>query len=216
VRAVSVWAVVVAAGSGQRFGRPKQHEIVGGRRVVDWSVTAARSACDGVVVVVAPDEAANLEGADRVVHGGQTRADSVRAGLDAVPDDADIVVVHDAARPAATGALFEAVIAAVRDGADGAVPGLPVTDTIKVVAEDSTVCETPDRGVLVAVQTPQAFRASALRDAHRAGGVATDDASLVEARGGRVVVVDGEPTNIKLTFPGDLSTLDATLAASDG
>jgi 2-C-methyl-D-erythritol 4-phosphate cytidylyltransferase len=214
---VSVWAVVVAAGSGRRYGGPKHDELVGGRRVVDWSVAAARRACDGVVVVVAADAVATaVDGADRLIGGGATRADSVRAGLGAVPEDADIVVVHDAARPAATDALFDAVIDAVRAGFDGAVPGVPVTDTIKVVADDHVVRETLDRRVLVAVQTPQAFRAAALRDAHRTSGMATDDAALVEAAGGRVVVVAGDVANVKLTVPGDLAALDSTLAAIHG
>jgi 2-C-methyl-D-erythritol 4-phosphate cytidylyltransferase len=213
VPCVSVWAVVVAAGAGERFGRPKQLELVGGRRVVDWAVSAARRWCEGVVVVVAPHElGVDIDGADAVVAGGRERSDSVRAGLAALPEGVEIVVVHDAARPAAPDGLFGAVIAAVRDGADGAVPGLPVTDTIKVVAHDGTVEQTLDRHRLVAVQTPQAFRVDALRGAHAGGGDATDDAALVEGRGGRVVVVAGDPANVKLTVPSDLAALDAALA----
>jgi 2-C-methyl-D-erythritol 4-phosphate cytidylyltransferase len=202
-----VWAVVVAAGSGARFGAPKQYEQLGDRRVLDWSVAAARGACDGVVLVVAAERAADPEPAvDVVVAGGATRSASVRAGLAAVPEPAEVVVVHDAARPAATPALFAAVVAAVRAGADGAVPGLPVVDTIKRVAGD-VVVETLERAELVAVQTPQAFAAAALRAAHAAGGEATDDAALVEAAGGRVVVVPGEPDNVKVTTPADLVRL---------
>ena len=201
-----MWAVLVAAGSGARFGRPKQYEPLGGRRVLDWSLDACRAACDGVVLVVAPDRAGDDEKADVVVAGGATRSDSVRAGLAAVPPDADVVVVHDAARPFATPALFEGVIAAVRDeaGADGAVPGLPPADTIKRV-DGERVAETLDRAMLVAVQTPQAFRADVLRAAHAAGADATDDAALVEATGGTVVVVLGEPGNRKITHPSDLA-----------
>lgn len=138
------------------------------------------------------------------VAGGATRSDSVRAGLAKVPAEAAIVVVHDAARPLAAGSLFAAVIDAVRAGADGAVPGLPVPDTLKRVDRDRVVA-TVDRDGLVAVQTPQAFRAAVLRAAHSAGGDATDDAALVEAAGGTVVVVPGDPANVKVTTPEDLA-----------
>lgn len=198
-----MWAVLVAAGSGARFGRPKQYEPLGGRRVLDWSLDGCRDACDGVVLVVAPERVGDDEKADVVVAGGATRSESVRAGLAAVPPDADVIVVHDAARPYATPALFEAVIAAVRGGSDGAVPGVPPADTIKRVDGDRVV-ETPDRAMLVAVQTPQAFRADVLRAAHAGGADATDDAALVEAAGGTVIVVPGEADNRKITLPTDL------------
>jgi 2-C-methyl-D-erythritol 4-phosphate cytidylyltransferase len=152
------------------------------------------------------------------VPGGATRADSVRCGLAAVPADAAVIVVHDAARPLASPELFGAVIAAVTDGgADGAVPGVPVSDTIKAVDESGRVTGTLDRAALVAVQTPQAFGAAALRRAH-AGGVtagATDDAMLVEATGGTVLVVPGETGNLKITDPGDLGAAERLLAARE-
>ncbi len=195
-----VWTVVVAAGTGQRFGRPKQYELLGGRRVLDWSVATARAATDGVVIVLPagdPDEPGS-------VHGGPTRSASVRAGLSAVPIGAAIVCVHDAARPFASPDLYAAVVAAVRAGADGAIPGLPVTDTIKTIDRQGNVTGTPDRATLVAVQTPQAFDAAILRRAHEAGGEGTDDATLVERVGGRVVVVGGELENRKITLPDDL------------
>ena len=198
---MSVWAVLVAAGSGSRFGGPKQYEVLNGRRVLDWSLDACWAACDGVVLVVPGDRVADDEKADAVVAGGATRSESVRAGLAAVPAEAEVVVVHDAARPLATPALFESVIAAVRGGADGAVPGLPPADTVKRVFAGRVV-ETLPRATLVAVQTPQAFKASVLRAAHV--GEATDDAALVEAAGGMVVVVPGEPGNRKITHPSDL------------
>ncbi|MCU1375880.1 MAG: ispD [Actinomycetia bacterium] len=205
-----VWAVVVAAGSGDRYGAPKQYERLGDRRVLDWSLAAARSVADGVVVVVSSARGTDPEpGADVVVVGGATRSASVRAGLAAVPGDAAVVVVHDAARPAATPALFAAVVAAVRAGADGAVPGVAVVDTVKRVA-DGVVVETLDRTTLVAVQTPQAFRATVLRAAHAGEDEATDDGALVESAGGRVVVVPGEPANVKLTTPADLDRLAAS------
>jgi 2-C-methyl-D-erythritol 4-phosphate cytidylyltransferase len=207
---VTTWAIVVAAGRGERFGGPKLQTVLAGRRALEWSVAAARAACDGVVLVVAAGEDPGVE-VDRCVDGGATRSDSVRAGLAALPDDADVVVVHDAARPAARPALFDAVIAAVRGGADAAVPGVPVTDTIKRT-EGDVVVDTLDRSALVAVQTPQAFRADALRAAHASSGDATDDAALVERRGGRVVVVPGDPSNRKLTASDDVAALERALA----
>jgi len=203
----SVWAIVVAAGSGNRFGAAKQYQPLGGRRVLDWSLEAARAASDGVVVVVPADRTADAEPlADAVAAGGDTRSASVRAGLAAVPDDAEVVVVHDGARPLAGAVLFATVVAAVRDGADAAVPGVPLADTLRWRSGGVA-----DRDGLVAVQTPQAFRAAALRAAHAGGGEATDDASLVEAAGGKVVVVDGSAENLKITNPHDLAVAEALL-----
>lgn len=203
-----MWTIVVAGGSGSRLGRAKQFEPVGEARMVDHSVTTACAASAGVVLVVpAADvagEAARAPAAVVVVAGGASRSASVRAGLAAVPDNASIVCVHDAARPFASGALFEAVVAAVRDGADGAVPAVPVTDTIKVVDARGRVQSTPERATLVAVQTPQAFRRSVLAAAHETGDDGTDDAALVERAGGAVIVVAGEDDNRKITHLDDL------------
>ena len=195
-----VWTIVVAGGTGARFGRAKQFEVVGKRRVVDHAVAVARAASNGVVIVV-PAEVVASEGG---VAGGATRSESVRAGLAAVPAQATIVCVHDAARPFASADLFAAVIEAVAAGADAAVPGIAVTDTIKRIGAGNVVVDTPPRESLVAVQTPQAFRASVLRAAHAGGGEATDDAALVESCGGKVVVVAGEQTNRKITSLDDL------------
>lgn len=196
----NVWTIVVAAGSGARFGGPKQFSILGDRRVLDWSVETAKTVSAGVVVVLPPTEAEREGG----VAGGATRSESVRRGLAAVPHDATIICVHDAARPFASAHLFREVIAQVRGGADGAVPALAVTDTIKQVNAQNIVVATPDRSTLVAVQTPQAFRASVLRDAHASSPEGTDDATLVEAMSKQVVVVAGESMNRKLTAPEDL------------
>jgi 2-C-methyl-D-erythritol 4-phosphate cytidylyltransferase len=202
---VAVWSIVVAAGRGERFGGPKAAARLAGRRVVDWSLDAARSVSDGVVLVVpAGQESAGEDGAG-------TRSGSVRAGLAVVPAAATVVVVHDAARPAASPALFRAVVAAVVAGADGAVPGLAPVDTVKRVDADGAVVTTLDRDGLVGVQTPQAFAAAWLRRAHAAGEDAGDDAALVERCGGRVVVVPGEPGNRKLTTPDDLVPLAEAL-----
>lgn len=202
-----MWAVVVAAGGGSRFGGKKQFAMIGGRPMVDWSLSTARAVVDGVVLVVPAGDprisSPGSCGADIVVEGGKTRAESVRAGLAAVPDDAGIVVVHDGARPLATTALFAAVIGEVRSGADAAVPATPVADTLKRVA-DGAVSGTVERDGLVAVQTPQAFRADVLRRAHATGGDATDDAGLVEALGIEVRVVPGEARNLKVTTAADL------------
>jgi 2-C-methyl-D-erythritol 4-phosphate cytidylyltransferase len=195
-----VWAVVVGGGSGQRFGAAKQYELVGGERIIDRSRRVAESVCDGVVVVVPAADAER----ERCVAGGPTRSASVRAGLAVVPADADIVCVHDAARPLAGADLYGRVIDAVSRGADGAVPAVPVTDTIKVVSGDGSVVSTPDRGTLVAVQTPQAFRAEVLRAAHASEAEATDDSALVEAIGAGVVTVAGDPFNRKITDRADL------------
>ena len=197
---MEVWAIVVAAGSGSRFGGPKQFEVLDGKPMLEWAVLAAAQAADGVVLVAPRHEGRTA--VDKVVAGGERRSDSVRAGLASVPEAADVIVVHDAARPFARTELFEAVIAAVRGGADGAVPAVPIADTVKRVA-GSRVVETLDRSALVAVQTPQAFAADALRRAHAGQSDATDDAALVEAAGGKVVVVEGDRGNFKVTTPRD-------------
>lgn len=194
---------MVAGGTGERFGSAKQYELIGDVRIIDMARAAAEACSDGVVLVV---PAGDVE-RERGVAGGTTRSASVRNGLAAVPADADIICVHDAARPLASHDLFRSVIDAVVGGADGAVPGVPVTDTIKIVDHDGphvTVTSTPSRDSLVAVQTPQAFRAAMLRAAHASGRDATDDAALVELVGGRVVVVPSDATNRKITDWGDL------------
>lgn len=212
----AVWTIVVAAGAGTRYGSLKQYEHLGDRRVIDWALEAARSVSEGVVLVVPPDAASRQEkGVDAVVPGGTTRSASVRAGLAAVPHEVEVVVVHDGARPLAPIALFQTVIDAIRNGADAAIPGVTPAATIKRVdaKHKNRVAETLDRSELVEVQTPQAFRASALRAAHEDEPDATDDAALIEACGGEVVVVAGDPSNLKLTHPADLDVARALLAA---
>lgn len=207
---VSVWAIVVAAGSGTRFGGAKQFVRLGGLPSVDRAAAAAGEVCDGVVVVVPAGHGWRPPSGVVSVAGGATRSESVRAGLAAVPEDAEIVVVHDAARPLASIALFSAVIAEVRRGADAAVPALAVVDTVKRV-EAGRVIETVERDGLYTVQTPQAFRAGALRKAHAGGAHGTDDAALVEAMGGTVLVVEGDARNVKVTVAADVEMLDALL-----
>jgi 2-C-methyl-D-erythritol 4-phosphate cytidylyltransferase len=213
--------VVVAGGSGSRFGGRKQYAELLGRPVVAWSVAAAQAVADGVVLVVPADEvdgpAAERRGWPQVaavVPGGASRSASVRAGLAAVPKEAAVVVVHDAVRPLASAGLFRRVVAGLvhADQAAGVVPVVAVVDTLKEL-DGAWVRATVDRQRLGAVQTPQAFQADALRRAHRAGGDATDDAGLVEQAGGMVGVVEGERTNLKVTTPEDLVVAAALLQA---
>ncbi len=203
-----IWAIVVAGGDGRRFGSAKQFLELGGISVLERSVTAARSVANAVVAVLPAsfiNDRSLHGGADVVTAGGSDRAASVRAGLSVIPDDVEIIIVHDAARPLATAELFYAVVAALEEGVAGAIPGVGLTDTIKRV-EDRRIVETLDRDGLVAVQTPQAFRADSLRTAHARGDSATDDAALLERAGAQIVVVPGESRNIKLTDPRDVET----------
>lgn len=209
-----VWTIVVAGGSGLRFGGRKQFADLLGRSVLQRSVDASASASAGVVVVVPMDAVDEVAGNTTtrpgcslcVVAGGASRAESVRAGLSAVPERATTVLVHDAARPLASPELFTSICDAVAAGAAAAVPVIGVTDTIR-----HRTGEQVDRDALLAVQTPQGFSARALREAHRSGAEATDDATLVEALGETVVLVDGEAHNQKLTDPIDLVTASAVI-----
>ena len=211
----TTWTIVVAAGSGSRFGgsTPKQFLEVAGKRVVDWSVVAAASVSSGIVVVVPQGSSANVSAHGLVcevicVNGGATRSDSVRNGLVVVPASVEVVLVHDAARPVASPELFARVVAAVHSGADAVVPVVDVVDTIRDVDGNPI-----DRTQLQAVQTPQGFSATALRRAHATGAEATDDATLVRAAGGTVVGVEGERWNIKVTEPDDALVVEALLGA---
>jgi 2-C-methyl-D-erythritol 4-phosphate cytidylyltransferase len=220
-----VWTIVVAGGTGQRFGGQKQFQNLGGKKVVEWAVERARGVSDGVVLVVprgflvtdAPHEVTE------VVEGGATRTASVRNGLARVPISAHIVCVHDAARPFASRDLFTRVVDAVRAGADAAIPGVDVVDTIKIVETDEmgreVVLSTPRRDTLRAVQTPQAFSAKALREAHAralaTGHESTDDAGLIENAGGYVVVVAGDVNNRKITTPDDYEWAQRLVAGDE-
>jgi len=211
---VETWAIVVAAGTGTRFGGAKQFAVLAGAAVLDRAVATAQRACAGVVVVLAEPGGWDPPDGVATAPGGATRSDSVRAGLARVPESAGVVVVHDAARPLASHGLYELVIAAVEGGADGAVPAMRVVDTIKRV-DDGRVVATVERDDLVAVQTPQAFRAGVLRAAHASGAIGTDDAAVVEAAGGTVVIVPGERKNLKITLPEDLELAAALLEGAD-
>ena len=221
------WAIVVAGGDGARLGagRPKAFVGLGGRPLLAHSIDLFEDhpAIDRIVLVVPAEweEPATLL-ADELaagkvaaaVRGGATRALSVAAGLAEVAGDAEAILVHDAARPFASAGLVDRVLSALHTH-DGAIPALPVTDTVKRVHE-GLVAETLEREQLRAVQTPQAFRAAALRQAYAAPADAvrdaTDCASLVEAAGFAVAAVAGEPENVKITAPDDLARAEARLA----
>ncbi|GAA4411050.1 2-C-methyl-D-erythritol 4-phosphate cytidylyltransferase [Fodinibacter luteus] len=224
----SVGVVVVAAGSGSRLGAgvPKAFVRLHGRPLLAYAVdTVARLPHLRSVVVVAPlDHAAPRDAADPVwegvelpsgavvVAGGAERTDSVAAGLAAVDATCDVVLVHDAARCLTPLDVFERVVEAVRRGAAGAVPGLPVVDTVKSVDAEGVITGTPDRASLRAVQTPQGFRREVLATAYGSGLRATDDAALVERCGHHVVVVAGDPLAFKVTTPDDLERAERLLA----
>lgn len=221
-----VIALIAAAGQGTRLGAevPKAYVELRGRTLLERSVRAllASSVVDEVIVLVSPDmepEAARIIGRIdaapiRLVHGGSERADSVWAGLQAIPDDDAVVLIHDAARALTPPAMVRGVAKRVLEGAPAAVPVVPVADTIKEVAADAVV-STPDRSRLRAVQTPQAFRLPALRQANldywaeQPEFTATDDASLMEWHGERVATVPGDTLAFKITTPIDLTLAHA-------
>lgn len=217
-------ALVVAAGSGERLGasEPKALVACGGRPMLQWSLEALAAVPEITQIVVAlparVDAAGVLPPGVTGVPGGTERSHSVRAALNAIDGVHELVLVHDAARPLITPGDIARVLRAVAGNVDGATAAAPVTDTIKVVEPDGvTVARTLDRGSLWAVQTPQAFRRPVLErvlaqpDAVLAA--ATDDASLVEAAGGRVVVVPTSPDNLKVTTPLDLQLAELLLSA---
>lgn len=188
---------------------PKAFVEIDGVTLLELSASAARrSGVVDVIVVAAPpellDRAAALVPDAVVVPGGAERSDSVRAGLAAVPD-AELILVHDAARALTPPALFASVVTAIRGGADAVVPGIAVADTLKRVDADGLVQDTPDRSELRAVQTPQGFTAQVLRRAHDAQADATDDAGLVEALGIPVRVIPGDAMAFKVTTQFDLA-----------
>ncbi len=208
-------ALLVAAGSGERLGasRPKAFVMLAGRPMLEWSVAALRAAGLSEIVVALPEGEAAPDGCVGVP-GGATRSASVRAAL-AAAGEGD-VVVHDAARPLVEPALFTAALAAL-EGADAAVAAAQATDTIKEAGPDHRVTATLDRSRLWAIQTPQAFRRSALERALDVGddvlAQATDDAWLVERAGGSVVVVPSTPANFKVTTPHDLTVAELLLSS---
>jgi 2-C-methyl-D-erythritol 4-phosphate cytidylyltransferase len=218
---VTVWAVLAAAGSGERLGadRPKAFVRLGDRPLLAESLERleASSWIDEIVVAAPPGweepvillaEELGCGKVSASVAGGSTRAASVATALREVADDAAVILVHDAARPLIQEDVIERVLTPLAEGWDGAVPALPIPDTVKRIRGDAVV-ETLDRSALVLVQTPQAFVATVLRDA--TGGEASDCAALVEAHGGRVKIVPGDPRLLKITSPADLELVASWL-----
>jgi 2-C-methyl-D-erythritol 4-phosphate cytidylyltransferase len=221
MRALETWAIVVAAGSGERLGadRPKAFVKFGERTLVAASLETFEDhdGIDGIVVAVPEGFETEMSlvaddlGAGKIavaVAGGASRAESVANALACLPESAHFVLVHDAARPLVDQDLIDRVMQGLAEGADGVVPALAVTDTVKRLGADGAVAETFDRATLRAVQTPQGFPVERLAAAiERAGdrlAEATDCASLVEAAGGRVICVEGDPRNLKVTTVEDL------------
>ena len=197
-----IWGILLAAGRGARFGRQKHDLDLHGSPLWLWAQRALIDGGVGQVVIVG-----DFDGA---VPGGDRRQDSVSAGLAQIPDDTGLVLVHDAARPLLAPSVVQRVIARLLVGdVAGVIPAVPVRDTIKRVERDRVV-ETVDRSHLIAVQTPQGFDLRTLRAAHESfEGEATDDASMVEATGGSIAIVEGDPMNLKVTYPGDLLLVEA-------
>ncbi len=230
----SVAGIIVAGGSGERFGRAggKQLLEVGGLPVMSWALRAfdAVPAVELLVVVTHPDrveeyaEAAvdplRLRAPVVVVAGGERRQDSVAAGLAEVPDDVDLVAIHDGARPLVTPDVIASAVAALEDASlDGVVVGHPATDTLKVV-ESGIIVDTANRSRFWHAQTPQVFRTAmfrnVMREAELGAWEATDDAALVERAGGRVGMVEGSRDNLKVTVPEDAAIVEAVLRWREG
>ena len=224
---MSVWAILAAAGAGDRLGldRPKAFASLNDRPLlaeplerldasewIDGIVVAAPPGWEEPCILVAEEVAAGKVA--ETVTGGASRADSVRTALAQVPDEAAVVLVHDAARPLIGDQVIERVVSALGDGWDGAVPVLGIADTVKRI-DGEAVAETVDRDGLVVAQTPQAFVAPVLRDAfstlQHSVTKSTDCASLVEAKGGRVRAVEGDPRLLKVTTQADLELVASWL-----
>jgi 2-C-methyl-D-erythritol 4-phosphate cytidylyltransferase len=226
VRALETWAIVLGAGSGDRLGadRPKAFVRFAGGTLIAASLEAfeLHPGIDGVVVTIPEGYEEHIGlvaddiGAGKIataVPGGPSRAESVAIALESLPVSADFVLVHDAARPVVGPDVIDRVLAGLADGADGVVPALEVVDTIKRLGDDGSIAETLVRSALRAVQTPQGFPVTVLRNAVAQAGerlaTATDCATLVEWVGGRVVCVDGDARNMKVTHPDDLARAEA-------
>jgi 2-C-methyl-D-erythritol 4-phosphate cytidylyltransferase/2-C-methyl-D-erythritol 2,4-cyclodiphosphate synthase len=231
VSTATVGVIVVAAGSGTRLGAdvPKAFARVGDRRILDLALDPVFEMAEPAqVVVVVPaeqfvaaqdlvrDAAGPAVEYSSVVVGGASRQASVSAGLDALWPDVGVVLVHDAARPFTPSALFDAVVARVRSSGDGVIPGLPVTDTLKLT-DSGRATDTVDRSVLAAVGTPQGFPRIELVAAYTAAqSEYTDDAALFAAAGHAVHVIEGDPLGFKITTPWDLRRAEQLLPTRDG
>lgn len=196
-----VWAIVLAGGVSRRYGdRPKQYETVGGVRMVDRTVATARRTCDRIALVLPPGRMWDGEPVDTLAAGGDHQSESLRAGLATLPAEAAIAVVADPAHPLASEALFTAVIEAVRHGADGAVPVVPILEILQRV-QGGRIVDTVPKADLVIVQSPHAFRVPVLRAAHADRPRPPENSSLLVGLGHRVVTVPGEAANLHVTTP---------------
>lgn len=229
-------AVILAGGSGERFGRPggKQMLEIMGKPILTWSAEAFDAVADvGLIVVVCPQEHMHdycYAAIDAfpfvtpvvIASAGELRQESSLNGLNMVGEEYEFVAIHDGARPLVTPALIEHTIAAVRGSVDhdGAVVGYPAIDTLKIVSDRNNILGTPDRSAFWTAQTPQVFRTAVIKKAHHAaladGFVGTDDSSLVERIGGKVALVQGPRNNIKITVAEDTAAVEAGLRKRQG
>ena len=208
-----IWGLVLAAGSGSRFGDKKQFLEINGQRLVDLSLQTTASVCAGVVLVLPVGCSWDGAPVDAIVAGGATRIGSARNGLEAIPGSARLILIHDAAHPLASRALFLSLLDAMEDPTvDAALPVVPAVDTVMRIG-DSGVSETIRREGLVVVQTPQVFRADVLRAAHLQGGDVSDDSVLVQRAGAKIKTIPGEVGNLHMTTKEDLPTISRLLDA---
>ena len=212
---MKTWTILVAAGEGFRFGSRKQLAELAGMPVLLHSTISASSVSDGIVVVTVEEDIEVVESClksvnqvHQVVKGGATRSESVRCGLERVPHDCEMVIVHDGVRPLASQELFESVVGKIKDGAEAVVPVVSIADSLRSVNGKQI-----NRDEVVSVQTPQAFKAPLLLKAYSSGEDATDDASLVELVGGVIDFVDGDIRNLKITVSSDLLIAEQFLIA---
>lgn len=203
--------ILLAAGSGTRFGAAKQFADLGGQTLVERAVAVARAACDDVVLVLPPRGGWSGEPVAAVVAGGATRAASVRCGLAALPAGVEVAVVHDAAHPLATPALYAAVVGAVLAGADAASLALPLAEALVRRDGDVAVAPVPRDGV-VQSQTPHAFRPDVLRTLHEGGAEGSDEVTMLLSRGIPVALVPGDPANLHVATPADLALAERLVA----
>ena len=206
-----VAAIIAAAGSGIRFGAdiPKALIQLGNQTLIEHAVAAISPVVDQVIVTAPASHLSQFQSllgeAVTVVVGGQTRSESVRAGLAAVSSNTQYVLIHDAARALATTDLANRILSALQNGEAAVIPGLPQVDTVKSVGGNGYVTSTPNRADLRNIQTPQGFELSVLKKAHDSKGEGSDDAALVESAGFKVLVIDGEERALKITTPADLA-----------
>ncbi|MBL89705.1 MAG: 2-C-methyl-D-erythritol 4-phosphate cytidylyltransferase [Actinobacteria bacterium] len=203
---MKIWTILVAAGEGLRFGSKKQFAELSGSSVLFHSAIAASSVSDGIVVVTSGEDIEYVKNClhevkkvKEVVEGGSTRTKSVRHGLELVPQDSEILIVHDGVRPLASEKLFKSVVNKVQEGSEAVVPVIPVSDSLRSINGSHI-----DRSEVVAVQTPQAFNATLLRKAYSICENTSDDSSLVELAGGTIDFVEGDARNLKITVNSDL------------